>query len=156
MSLKAVLYKYDPAVPSSWLLLLAGFVWMTVGVLLCIRAAEWLAPLPDTTAVLLAATGAMVAIVSSRFMFRGIARRNVERISRLPERTCIFAFSAWRGYGIVGVMILLGIMLRSSLPGQYLVLPYFAMGGTLVLSSSVFFRSYWDRRQLLKEISQIT
>ncbi len=155
MSWKTVLYKYDPAVPSSWLLLLAGFVWMAVGVFLCIRAADWLAPLPDATAVLLAAAGTMVAIVSSRFMFRGIAHRNVERISRLPERTCIFAFSAWRGYGIISVMILLGFVLRSSLPGQYLFLPYFAMGGTLVLSSYVFFRSYWNRRQRLKEISQI-
>ncbi|MBX2992323.1 MAG: hypothetical protein KF749_14325 [Bacteroidetes bacterium] len=154
--MKAVLYKYDPAVHSSRLLLLAGVVWAAAGMFLCIRAADWLAPLPGATAALLVATGAIVAIVSSRFMFRRIAHRNVERISRLPERACMFAFSAWRGYGIIGVMILLGIVLRSSLPGQYLVLPYFAMGGTLLLSSSVFFRSYWNRRHLLTEISQIT
>lgn len=76
-------------------------------------------------------------------MLSKAASRNINRIKDLPDRSCVFAFTAWRGYGLVAVMVLLGSLLRQSpLPKPYLAVLYVAMGGSLVLSSLLFYRSF--------------
>ncbi len=135
--------RFNPAVPKRWLFLLAGFVWTAVGTFLCYRAAGWLATTAATETALLAFLGLLLALASSRFMLSKAASRNVKRIKSLPDRSCVFAFSAWRGYGLIAVMVLLGMLLRqSALPKPYLAVLYVAMGGSLVLSSMLFYRSF--------------
>lgn len=146
MMRRSTLDKYNPAVPNRWLLLVAGCVWAGVGAFLCYRALTWLDAAEELFAAGAGAVGIAVAVAASRLMFDKIALRNVGRIEALPERTCLFAFTAWRGYAIIGVMMLIGVALRdSSLPRQYLAPLYLAMGGSLVISSSVFIRSFLDR-----------
>ncbi|MBI5471879.1 MAG: hypothetical protein HY961_05995 [Ignavibacteriae bacterium] len=143
--MRAVLYKYNPAIPRRWLLIVAGLLWTSVGTMLCLRAIGWLDVLHDDMAPLFALCGFLIAIVAHRFMLTKAARRNANRISSLPERACMFAFTTWRGYLMIGGMVALGLLLRnSSFPREYLAVLYSAMGGALVLSSFVFYYTYWS------------
>jgi len=146
--MRGILYRLNPAVPNHWLFLLAGFLWTGVGTFLCIRAFLWLETLHDLSAALFGASGAVIAVAGKRFVFANVARKNVGRIFRLPQRACFFAFTAWRGYAMIAVMIILGITLRNtSIPKQYLAPLYIAMGGALVLSSLVFYKSFWAHQR---------
>jgi hypothetical protein len=145
VSRKSVLHKLNPAVPNHWLVLLAGIFWTGVGTTLCLRGFGWLEALHDSSATILGASGVVVAIVGNRFMLESVARKNTGRIFRLPQRACVFAFTAWKGYAMIALMITVGVALRSSsMPKQYLAPLYIAMGGTLFLSSFVFYRSFWS------------
>ncbi len=145
--MRALLYKLNPAVPQHWLLLFAGVLWTCVGVFLCIRAFGWTVNLPEFSGRLSLASGAAVAFAWNRFMFANIARKNVSRIIRLPQRACVFGFTGWRGYAMILAMSVLGILLRDSLiPKQLLAALYSAMGGALILASVIFYRSFWTTR----------
>ena len=61
----------------------------------------------------------------------------------MPERANIFAFTAVRGYVMIALMMTLGITLRnSSIPKYFLTIPYFAMGGILLIGSVQFYRQF--------------
>lgn len=143
MSIMEGFRRFNPAVPKRWLLLLAGLVWMGVGTFLCMRAAGWLSASNAPETPVLAFLGLMLALSAGRFMLWKAANRNIRRISMLPDRSCLFAFTAWRGYGMIGIMILLGTVMRhSAVPKPYLAVVYVGMGGALVLSSFLFYRSF--------------
>jgi hypothetical protein len=77
------------------------------------------------------------------FLFVKVVQRNLDRISHLPERACLFAFTAWHGYIMIGFMMTLGITLRNtSVPKYFLSIPYTAMGGILVIGSLRFYRHF--------------
>jgi hypothetical protein len=140
--MRDLLYRFNPAVPQRWLVLLAGVVWTSVGTFLCYRALSWV--VVDAPSAVFIASGAAVGVAGNRFIFTRVAQQNLARISLLPMRACIFAFTAWRGYAMICAMITIGIFLRtSSIPKQYLATLYTAMGGALFLASFEFYRSYW-------------
>lgn len=142
--MRELLYRFNPAVPNRLLMLLAGLIWTSVGAFLFIRAIGWIDVQHETQSSLFVASGVVAGLVWNRVMFSKVAARNVSRIARLPEHACVFAFTAWRGYALIVLMIVLGIFLRnSSIPKQYLAGLYAAMGGALFFSSFVFYRSYW-------------
>jgi len=71
-----------------------------------------------------------------KFGFSKIARKNINRVCRYPDKVCFFAFQEWKSYLIISVMAPLGIFLRhSSLPRQYLAVIYITIGLALFLSS---------------------
>ncbi|MBE0477006.1 MAG: hypothetical protein IBX62_07920 [Coriobacteriia bacterium] len=125
-----------PAVPRRWLFAAAGVAWAGVGVALGARAVGWLggAPLWPTLA---AGAGAMgVGALMYRYVFRGLAARNGERISRAEDRACVFGFQSWRGWATMAFMIALGVGLRASgLPRPWLGALYAGIGMGLALSS---------------------
>ena len=135
-----------PSVPRSWLLLLAGSIWSIVGFMLCRTAYLWLKELHGGSALPLGILGLGMAIGVYRFGFSKIAQKNIERICHIPEKACVFAFQAWRGYLIIGIMITLGTVLRRSpFPKPYLAVVYASIGGALLLAS---FRYYARFRQM--------
>jgi hypothetical protein len=82
-------------------------------------------------------------------MFTKVAQKGVGRIILLPKRACIFAFVPWKGYIMILTMIILGSVLRySAIPRPYLGVAYLAMGGTLLLSSVVFYQSFAAQRRM--------
>jgi hypothetical protein len=128
--------KLHPAVPRHWLFAIAGIIWTAVGLLLCMRASMWLAPFRLGTDVALETISMLLAVVGYFYGFSKIVQKNIARIHTLPDRVCAFAFTAWRGYGMVGVMVTLGNALRnSSIPKYYLSIPYTVMGGMLLIGS---------------------
>ena len=77
--------------------------------------------------------------------FSKVVQRNINRINLLPARACVFAFTAWRGYLMIAVMIVLGLTLRNtSIPKTYLSVPYAIMGSVLLIGSVGFFREFFN------------
>jgi hypothetical protein len=70
-----------------------------------------------------------------------MVHKNIIRISLLPERACIFAFTSWQGYIMIALMMTVGMTLRTvSFPKYYLSLPYTTMGGILITGGLKFYR----------------
>jgi len=131
-----ILKSLRPAVTKSWLIALAGLVWTGVGVMLCRLAYNWLAIINRGVATTFGLFGIVMALAAYHFGFSKIAQKNIRRLCLLTERTCVFAFQTWRGYLIIGFMIILGAILRnSSIPKQYMAIIYTTIGGAIFLSS---------------------
>ena len=137
--------RFNPAVPRHYLFAIAGLLWTLAGGLLCFRGAMWLGVFQFSVIVSIEAASLVIAAAGYIFLFAGIVRKNIARIGLLPDRACVFAFTAWRGYIMIGIMMTAGISLRnSSIPLYYLSLPYTAMGGILLAGSVMFYREFLD------------
>lgn len=137
--------KLHPAVSRHWLYGIAGVVWTAVGTMLGARALGWLQPFETETRVLMVLGGSGLSIIAYLSLFRKIIGKNIRRISDLPDPVCVFAFTPWRGYLIILFMVTFGALLRSSpIPRPYLVIPYAAMGGVLILGSLRFYRELYS------------
>ncbi len=139
--------RLNPAVSRNLLLLLAGAVWILVGIMLLSIAGTWLSFISDKSVYLIIAAGVLLALLIHHFGFLKIVDKNLERILEMEGKKCLFAFIPWKSYAIIAVMITMGRMLRSSsLPKQYLAVLYIGIGSALVLSSirylRIFFKEY--------------
>lgn len=138
------LNSLKPAVTKSWLIALAGLMWTGVGAMLCRLAYGWLAVIHRGMATSLGLLGIVMAVAAYHFGFSKIAEKNIKRLRLLTERTCVFAFQTWRGYLILGFMIILGVILRNSpIPKQYLAIIYTTIGGAIFLSSFHYYGFLW-------------
>jgi len=143
----SLISKLNPAVPRRYLFAIAGVLWTVAGVMLCIRGEVWLEAFPLGTEFAMEAIGIGCAVVGYFFLFVNVVQKNIDRIARLPERACLFAFTAWHGYIMIALMILIGFTLRnSSIPMYYLSIPYTTMGGTLLIGSLRFYRRFLSAR----------
>jgi hypothetical protein len=139
----SLIARLNPAVPRRYLFAVAGVLWTAAGVLLCVRAEIWLEAFPIGTEFAIEAISVGLAVIGYIFLFMKVVERNIDRIGRLPERACLFAFTAWHGYLMIAFMMTLGITLRnSSLPKYFLSIPYTAMGGILLVGSLRFYRRF--------------
>ena len=135
--------KLNPAVPRHWLFAIAALTWTAVGVLLCGRALVWLDPFPLRTNVLLETGSVCLAGIGYFYGFSKAVQRNIDRIHGLPDSACAFAFTAWKGYLMIGLMVTIGMTLRNSpIPKYYLAIPYTAMGGMLLIGAAKLFRQF--------------
>jgi hypothetical protein len=129
----------NPAVPRSWLQLLAGLAWSGVGLMLGRLAVNWLLAYPLVNAVVTGISGVLLAFLISIF-FTIMARKNVARIQELPEKACLFAFQQWYSYPLVVFMVTLGLLLRrSELPRNLMAVLYLGIGGGLLLASRHYY-----------------
>jgi hypothetical protein len=109
--------------------------------MMCITGAGWLVPEGFLRGAGFGLAGGVLAVMAGRWGFGGIARKNIRRLRRLPDRGCFFAFQAWTSYLLIAVMIALGITLRhSSIPKSVLDVLYTAIGGALLLGSFHYYR----------------
>ena len=139
----SIISKLNPAVPRHYLFGIAGILWTGAGLLLCVRATIWLEVFSFSTQVILGSVSVALAAAGYLLMFFKIVQKNIDRIGQLPERVCLFAFTAWRGYFIIVFMVTIGITLRNtSIPKYYLAVPYIAMGGILLIGSFSFYRRF--------------
>ena len=84
-----------------------------------------------------------IAVTAYLLWFSKLVLRNIARIHTLPEWACAFAFTAWHGYLMIGLMMTLGIVLRNSpIPRIYLAVPYAIMGAILLVGSFRFVREF--------------
>ena len=144
MNTKHIIDKLNPAVSREWLLLLAGVMWSGVGLMLGNYAWHWWMDQPSMLTVGLVILGVALAVLAYRALFRNIAGKNIDRIQAFDNRTCIFAFQAWKGYLIIGIMVPGGLLLRhSSFPKEYLAVIYATIGGALFLSSIQYYAALW-------------
>lgn len=145
------LHKLRPAVRKNWLQLLAGLVWLGVGVMLDEFAARWLEPIALPRMLLLILAGLALAAGIYSFGFSRLAKKNIRRICDLPGRkVCLFAFQAWTSYPLVAFMMGLGIYLRrySSFPKPILAILYLGIGSALFAASLHYFAHLADELRL--------
>ena len=137
-----------PSVPRHWLFFIAGTLWMIAGFILIERAYGWLTDFDTGRLIITLALSIVLGLV---FYFGGFiktVRKNTNRIKSLPEDVCLFAFTAWKGYIIIAVMVAGGILIRNSaFPKHYLALLYNAMGVSLLIGGSRFFASFISNRK---------
>jgi hypothetical protein len=137
------LLRFRPAVARRTLFLITAIVWTVAGGVLCFRAAGWLISLPGNYGIAIALLAAGIAVAGHRFGLSRVAARNSLRILGLPDRVCLFAFQPWRSYFVIALMIALGIFVRGlGPPLPVLSAVYGGMGGTLLLTSTVYYRTY--------------
>ena len=134
--------RYVPALPKIWLIIIAGLAWSSIGLFLNLTAFAWLPPLSDTQTPILIGLGLLLALAIGIFGFSMLAKKNIHRIQRLPDKACIFAFQDWTSYPLVAVMITMGIILRqSSIPKILLAPMYIGIGGGLIIASLQYYRT---------------
>jgi len=141
--LRSLIQKYNPAVNKKYLLLPAGFMWMGVGIMLCSMAFRWLLTSPHPYPFALA--GVVAGLIIYRFGFVRLAKKNIERISALEGRHCLFSFITFRSYILVIFMIAMGIALRHShIHKDWLSLVYNGIGLGLGISSISYIKAYYE------------
>jgi hypothetical protein len=139
--MRKTMNKYKPAVDKWVLLLLAGFMWIGVGIMLLTFAYSWLRALHGVKYFIFAVTGIVVALMIHHFGFLKIVDNNLGRILPMEGKRCIFSFITWKSYIIVAIMIAMGTMLRHSpIPKSYLSVVYTGIGLSLILSSVRYIR----------------
>lgn len=139
----SLISKLNPAVPRHYLFGIAGIFWTVAGVLLCVRAIIWLDVFSFSIEVAFEAVSVALAVAGYLLMFFKVVQKSIDRIGRLPDRACVFAFAAWQGYFMIALMMTIGITLRNtSIPKYYLAVPYTAMGGILLIGSVRFYRKF--------------
>jgi hypothetical protein len=133
--------KCRPAIPRRMLPVIAGAMWWFVGIMLTVTALKWLW-FYNGEALRFFLSGLIAALVIHHFGFLKLADRNLERIARLPDRTCVFSFISWKSWLLIVVMIAMGMILRhSSIPREYLSVIYMGIGLALFLSGIRYFRT---------------
>jgi hypothetical protein len=139
-----LLKKLNPAVSKYLLIALAGLMWSMVGLTLCRLAYIWLTAVSWSLGLPLGLMGIISALVVYVYGFSKIALRNIHRLCLLSDKSCIFAFQAWKSYLIIIFMIMLGMVLRNSpISRHFLAVIYAAIGGALFVSSFHFYRCIW-------------
>lgn len=138
------LRKFDPAVDKRLLVVLSGIMWISVGIMLINLAVGWLRLTAAGPVIWYGAGGTMLALMIHHFGFLKLVDRNIDRITAMEGKVCIFGFQPWKSYLIIIVMIGMGTILRhSALPRQYLAVIYTGFGGAMVLSSIRYFRIFF-------------
>jgi hypothetical protein len=133
-----------PAINRKYLFIISGLLWTAVGLMLLRFAYSWLLNVGEGQCIGFGVLGMALGVTISVFGLSKIARKNIKRIHRLPEKPCLFAFQAWKNYLTIALMISMGIFLRthSFLPKPYLAIVYIAMGSALVFASRSYFQEY--------------
>ena len=97
--------KWKPGVPKSALLLIAGIIWLGIGVMMDGLAYSWLRTEPPHQARWFSAFGLVFALFIHHFGFLRLVDRNLGRILPMKGRRCVFSFMPWKSYFLVVVMI---------------------------------------------------
>lgn len=135
--------KITPRVPKRILFFLAALVWTFAGSMLLIKGFGWFYYVRDFRIIKLIAS-ITAGLIFYYLMFKKLSGKHSRRIFELKtSHPCVFSFFNIRSYGIMTIMISLGIILRTSgiIPLDYLSLFYITMGIPLLLSSIRFYIS---------------
>ena len=131
------LEKWKPGVSKNILLLIAGFVWIVIGIFLNSLSYAWLHDKEIKILIIMGAAGLLLSFLIHIFGFSKIVNKNIQRITPMDGKRCLFSFFPWRSYVLISVMILLGSFVRhSAIPRVYLSVLYTGIGTAMILSGS--------------------
>lgn len=140
-----------PAAERKVLILIAGTVWLMVGLMLAVVGIRWMV-LAHRSIIIPALIGTAAGLAFNRWKFSRLSLKNIRRISTdYPgqSRICVFAFQSTEGYVIIAAMMALGYTLRHlPIDKIYLSPVYLAIGLGLILSSVQYYRAYGTHRIL--------
>jgi hypothetical protein len=142
--------KYKPAVANTYLLFIAGSVWVCVGILLLSLAYSWLATASNIGIYLHSGAGILLALLVHHFGFLKIVDKNLKRILQMNRKSCLFSFFPWKSYLVIGIMVIMGALLRHSMiPKKELAILYIGIGLALILSSVRYMRVFY--REIMRQ-----
>ena len=135
--------KFKPAVHRKSLIQISELMWSGVGIFLNILVFGWFKNLNNTQILLSILIGLFAEWVIHSFGFGNLAIKNVNRILAYPKHACIFAFQEWKSYILIAIMMIIGILMRTtSLLPKYLLAPMFiGIGIALFLVSFKYYRN---------------
>ena len=126
-----------------YLILIAGFMWIGVGIMLIAYAETWLHRYTGKGVLYFYAAGFLAAMPVHHFGFLKLASRNISRLLEMTGKRSVFTFITVKSYLTIIFMVALGITLRhSSLPKQYLSIVYNGIGLALFLSGIRYIRYF--------------
>ncbi len=133
--------KFKPGVPRAALLLIAGIMWIGIGVMLDAISYTWLKHQTAAGILIVFAIGFAGALAIHHFGFLKIVDRNIRRILPMEGPRCVFSFIPAKSYLLIAIMMGMGIFLRhSAIPKIILAPVYAAIGTALILSSIRYIR----------------
>ena len=142
--------RLKPDVDRVWLFGLAGAAWSIAGLILVAWTISWLIAMAVWEEVAIGLSAALLAGTVARYMFIRLVQRNIDRLEGGPDRACAFSFQAWKSYGMMAGMIVLGVLLRrSAIPREALAFLYETMGGALLVGGFLYFRHFVRVRRVL-------
>lgn len=135
--------KCTPSVHRYWLALIAGMLWLGVGIALVTVACRWLSMIVWPWSLLIAVCSFALGLLVYSYGFSRIARKNISRIAGQPEVVCLFAFQGLRSYYLILIMMLLGYAIRHLPIPRYIdAMIYFTIGSALAFSSSLYLEQF--------------
>ncbi len=133
--------KWKPGVSRGVLLLIAGLMWIGIGIMLDGLSYSWLRAEKPDSALLALVGGFVCALIIHHFGFLRVADKNLGRILPMEGKKCVFSFMPWKSYILIIIMILMGFLLRlSPIPKLYLAVLYSGIGTALILSGVRYLR----------------
>lgn len=144
MTKRQLFSRLKPGVPVRVHLLLASLIWTVVGfflmangyIFLVLAKRQWLA-----------VVAIAVGVVKGWLILDRAARKNLDRLDRLEDGSCIGSVYSFKTWGLVLLMIVAGRILRSSgLPGESVGVLYLAVGWALFSASRLFWRAWFASR----------
>jgi len=153
------LNKYEPSVSHTWHYSIAGLMWMGVGIMLTVYAAQWLAAVDKELIwfiIVPSFIGIIAAFLIYYFGFSKLVEKNIKRIEKKSEKFCVFGFISWQSYIIIAIMITMGIFLkRSPIPKPYLAPLYLGLGGGLGFSSIGYFVKIYKKKKYQTQLEEL-
>ncbi len=141
-----------PKVNKKILVLVAGILWTSVGLLLMRIASKWFSLLSNTEIVFAIIGGIILGSAISHFGFSNLAQKNINRINLYPNKVCIWAFQRWQMYFLVIFMISLGIVMRHTpfIP-KFLLTPMYIGIGFALFSASFKYYTFLVKKVIEKQ-----
>jgi len=126
------------------LFFVSGIMWVGVGIMLNILSFGWFSHSNNSIKYYALIFGVLAGFAVSVFGFSKLAKKNMERIFKLADYTCIFNFQEVKSYFIIVFMIGLGIFMRKSgfFPKEFLSFVYTTIGTGLFLSGLLYFKEF--------------
>lgn len=138
-------HMQTPAAERKVLILIAGTVWLMVGLILSAVGIRWII-LAHRGIIIPGLIGLFAGLLIDRWKFSRLSLKNIRRIfTDYPgqSRICVFAFQSTEGYVMIAAMMILGYTLRHlPIDKIYLSPVYLAIGLGLMLSSLQYYRAY--------------
>jgi hypothetical protein len=139
-----VLAQFKPSATRKTLLLAAALFWTLVGAALLARGGRFLAAEGHYGLLALALA---VGTAKGWLVFERSARKNISRILRRRDNSCLGAVFSFRGWGVILAMILLGRFLRVSVMAHHIYgFIITAVGWGLLVASRIIWAA-WKRQQ---------
>ncbi len=133
-------------VSKTTLVLITGFIWTTIGLMLIGKATNLIEILSTNQLVISCVLGIILSFVKVHFVFNKTTKHNISRIMNLKHRrVSIFAFHTFKFYILILFMIGFGILLRNlDFVPKYVIFPIYIGVGIGMLYSSLKYFIFWQ------------
>lgn len=138
-----MLAEFKPSVSRKTLLLVGAFFWSVVGLFLLFRGAGILA---GGGHYVMLAVALAVGTAKGLLVFEKSARKNIDRILRRGDNSCLGGVYSFKTWGVILAMIFLGRFLRTSHIAHHVYgFVITAVGWGLLVASRVIWQA-WVRK----------